>query len=165
MKNEERAKVYEILKGFSTAMFVTAGSDAALAARPMHVAGVNEDAAEVYFFTGQRAQLIEDIKRDDTVVLVFQDENSAYLSLRGNYQTNQDKARAKELWKEAYKVWFPGGLDDPNLALLSVHLRDAEYWDTRGTKKLSYMFEAAKAYMTGTTPNIPEGEQHAKTSL
>jgi general stress protein 26 len=28
------------------------------------------------------------------------------------------------------KAWFPDGLDDPDLALLRVHVEAAEYWDS-----------------------------------
>ena len=71
----------------------------------------------------------------------------------------------EELWREPFKAWFPKGKDDPELALVSVTPQDGEYWDTEGLKKIKYLFEAAKAYATGTTPHIDEGEQHAKVKL
>jgi hypothetical protein len=42
---------------------------------------------------------------------------------------------------------------------------DAEYWDNRGTNKLEYMFEAAKAYFSGEKPDIGDADKHAKTNL
>lgn len=164
-KTDAKQTVYDMLKGFSTAMFVTFGHDGRPSARPMHLARVEDGAGEVWFFTGKHGSLVEDLQRKGTTLLVMQNENSAYLSVHGQARIVQDKARAKELWSEPYKVWFPGGPEDPELALIAVALVDAEYWDNRGMNKLEYVFEAAKAYVQGKKPEVVEVDQHAKTSL
>jgi general stress protein 26 len=130
---DERSKVYEILHGFSTAMFVTIASDGRPGARPMHLARIEEEAAKICFFTGQSGTLMEELQKD--------------------------------LWKAPFKVWFPGGPEDPEVALVAVQLMDAEYWDNRGMNKLDYLFEAAKAYVKGQKPEVPGVDQHAKTAL
>lgn len=164
-QTDERAKVHDILKGFSTAMFVTFGHGGRPAARPMHVARMEEEAGEVWFFTGRGGTLVDDLHAEPIVLLAFQNDTSAYLSLRGRARLEHDRARMKELWKEPYKVWFPRGPEDPNIALVAVDLLDAEYWDNRGANKLEYLFEAAKAYVKGDTPVITGVDQHAKTTL
>jgi len=164
-KTDTRAKVYEILKDFSTAMFVTRDSDGRPGARPMHVARVDEEAGQVWFLTGESGALIEEIRKEATVLLTFQKDNSAYLSLRGLAQIEHEMARIKELWKEPYKVWFPNGPEDAEIALVAVVLLDAEYWDNRGRNKLEYLFKAATAYVKGDKPAMGDAEQHAKTSL
>ena len=103
--------------------------------------------------------------RNRLSLLVFQDERSAYLSLRGKARVVHDKARVMDLWKEAYKVWFPGGIDDPELALLAVDPMNAEYWDNRGMNGIEYLFESAKAYVKGETPDVSDVDQHAKVRL
>jgi general stress protein 26 len=162
---DPRAKVYDILKGFSTAMFVTVSPAAKPAARPMHVARLDEESGRVWFFTAKTGAIAEELKGEAEVLLVFQNENSAYLSLRGSAQVVQDHALIKELWKEPYKVWFPRGAEDPEIALISVSPIGAEYWDNRGTNKLEYLFEAAKAYVKGQKPDLRAVEHHAKASL
>src|SRR5579875_2629746 len=100
-KKDVRAKVYDILKGFSTAMFVTVGPSGRPEARPMHVARVDdEEAGDIWFFTGKGATLIQEITAEATVLLAFQNENSAYLSLRGKARVVEDRKRIKELWQE-----------------------------------------------------------------
>ena len=32
------------------------------------------------------------------------------------------------------KAWFPGGVEDPDLALVAVLVADAEYWDVKANK-------------------------------
>ena len=107
-KDDVRAKVHDILKSFSTAMFVTIGPSGRPEARPMHVAPAEDEAGDIWFFTGKGATLVNEIKADATVLLAFQNENSAYLSLRGKARLVEDRKRIKELWKEPYRVWFPG---------------------------------------------------------
>jgi general stress protein 26 len=164
-KSDARAKVYEILKSFSTAMFVIVGPSGRPAARPMHVARTEDQPGDVWFFTSKSATLIEEITADATVLLVCQNENSAYLSMRGRARVVEDRNRVRDLWKEPYRVWFPDGPEDPDLALVAVDPIDAEYWDNRGMNKLEYMFESAKAYMKGEKPNVGDIDQHAKTNL
>ena len=161
---DPKTKVYEILKSFSTAMLVTTGPVRQPESRPMQIANVEED-GNVWFFTGKSGRVVDEIVKEPMVLLVFQDQRSAYLSVRGSARVVQDRARAKELWKEAYKVWFPGGVDDPELTLLAVYPISAEYWDNRGMNRLEYLFEAAKAYVTGKRPDVEEPDQHAKTNL
>ena len=41
----------------------------------------------------------------------------------------QDRGKAETLWSPVLKAWFPGGVNDPSLALLRVEVTQAEYWD------------------------------------
>jgi general stress protein 26 len=144
---------------------VTVSPSARPAARPMHVARLDEASGRIWFFTAKTGAIAEEVREEAEVLLVFQNENSAYLSLRGSAQIVQDHALIKELWQEPYKVWFPGGAEDPQIALISVDPAGAEYWDNRGMNKFAYLFEAAKAYVKGETPDVRGVEQHAKASL
>jgi general stress protein 26 len=161
---DQKTKVYDILKGFSTAMLVTHGLSGRHGARPMHVAQLDQDASEMRFFTGHGG-LSEEIQKEAAVLLVFQNDHSAYVSVRGRARIEQDRAKVKELWKEPYKVWFPKGPDDPEITLVAVDLLDAEYWDNRGMNKLEYLFQAAKAYVKGQKPEVIDADQHAKATL
>jgi general stress protein 26 len=56
------------------------------------------------------------------------------------------------------QAWFPGGVGDPDLALIAVTINHAEYWDVK-TNKATKIYEMAKAAMTGTRPDIGEHGQ------
>jgi general stress protein 26 len=161
---EPRQRVYELLNKFKTAMFITTSTSDQPEARPMQIAKV-EDGGDIYFFTGRSGRVAGEIGHETLVLLVMQDEMSAYLSLRGKARIVIDRAKIKELFSEPYKVWFPGGVDDPELLLLAVDPESAEYWDNRGINKLEYMFEAAKAYIKGERPAVDDAGQHAKTNM
>jgi general stress protein 26 len=161
---DQRAKVYEMIKGFSTTMFVTKGAGKPAESRPMHIARV-EEGGELWFLTGKDGRIVEELEEEPRVLLVFQDERSSFVSVRGRARVVQDRARVKDLWKAPYKVWFPGGVDDPELTLLAVDPVSAEYWDNGGMNRMEYLFEAAKAYVKGERPEVQEGDQHAKVSM
>jgi hypothetical protein len=48
--------------------------------------------------------------------------------------------------------------------LLGLHPRQIEFWDASGTKGLKYLFDSAKALLTGEPPKPAEG-QHDKVRL
>jgi general stress protein 26 len=162
---DERKKVYDVAKHFDNAMLVTIAASGNPKARPMHVARVDEDLSNIWFLTSKESGLAEDVSRQSSVLLVFQNDNSAFLSLRGKARIVEDQPKIHQLWKEPYKVWFPRGADDPDIALIGVDPVDAEYWDNGGANKLEYLFETAKAYFKGERPNLEDRDRHAKTSL
>ena len=57
-------KVYDIIKSFSAAMFVTLGTGGHPNARPMHMAHVDEeDRQAIWFFTGKSGTLVDEIEK------------------------------------------------------------------------------------------------------
>ena len=51
---------------------------------------------------------------------------------------------------------------DPDLVLLSVDPEVAECWDVAGLNRLRYLFDAAKAYVTGDRAAIEDSDKHAR---
>jgi general stress protein 26 len=89
-----------------------------------------------------------------------------FVSLSGTAATVDDREKLSRLWKVEWKVWFPGGKDDPNLVLLRVDGSAGEYWDNSGTSGLKYLIEAGKALLTGTRPDVADDPKvHGKVSL
>jgi general stress protein 26 len=164
MEQDQTEKVRELLKDFKTAMLVTQATGRPGRARPMAIARVDEDCS-VWFFTARATEKVGEIRSDNHVLVTCQDERSRYLSLSGKAELIGDRGKARELWRESYKTWFPAGLDDPELLLIRVQPSDAEYWDNQGVNGIRYLFEAAKAYISGVRPKVPEGQQHGKVGL
>lgn len=53
-----------------------------------------------------------------------------FASLAGSVQVHNDFAMIEKLWSRQAEAWFPGGKDDPNLALLRFDIDNAELWET-----------------------------------
>ncbi len=162
--DEQRSHLHTLLQQFSTAMLVTHGTEECLRARPMAIARVDADCG-VWFITSMDSAKTHEIDADTRVLILCQNDHSAYLALCGRAELKTDRAMISELWQEPFRVWFPGGTDDPTIELIHVHPTQGEFWDNQGVAKIQFMFETAKAYVTGTTPVTKEGEQHGFVRL
>jgi general stress protein 26 len=60
----------------------------------------------------------------------------------GNVSVDTDQAMIDKLWSKQAESWFPGGRDDPNLALIRFDIADAELWqaDMSMSGKLKMLF-------------------------
>ena len=124
-----------------------------------------DDDGGVWFITGAETAKTYEIKADTRVHIVYQNDRSAYLSLSGRADLVRDRAKAAELWQEPFRVWFPGGKDDPNIELIVARPEEGEFWDNEGFNNAKYLFESAKAQLSGKTPEVAEGEQHGRVRL
>lgn len=158
MAENTKKHLQELLETFDTAMFITHHGDGQHA-RPMAVAGV-EGVNTLWFVTSLDAPKSDEIRRDARVSITFQSERR-FVALSGQAELVGDRTKIHELWKPAWKVWFPLGKDDPSLSLIRVTVTDAEFWDNAGARGLRYVFEAAKALIAKEKPATAEG-QHGR---
>ena len=161
---EQREHFHKLLQQFHTAMLVTHADDGRLRARPMAIAKVEED-NRVWFITGAESGKTHEIESETRVHIVCQNDRSAYLSLSGHADLTRDRTKIAELWQEPFRVWFPGGKEDPNIELIVVRPEEGEFWDNEGFHKIKYLFETSKAYVTGTTPELDKGEEYGRVRL
>jgi len=162
--SEQREHFISMLKRFDTVMLVTLNSEHEFHGRPMVVASVEPD-GRLWFLTGKGTGKVHEIEMDSHAYLTAQDGDSEFLTLSGRATLIEDHEKVRELWEEGFKVWFPSGADDPNIELISIRPEYGEYWDTTGIHRVKYMWEAAKAYVTGTTPDVEDPEQHGRVRL
>lgn len=157
------AHLREMLKEFSTAMLVTRREDGGLRSRPMAIAEARIDGV-LYFSTAIDSPKIEELAADSRVNVALQSA-SRFVSITGRARVVKDRALIERLWNETWRVWFPGGKDDPTLCLLAVEPEEAEYWDQSGAKGIKSMFQMAKAYVSGAQPGDFDREQHGKVRV
>lgn len=136
----------ELLEGFDHAMLVSVAADGSLHARPMAIA--ESDGPMLRFATSNRSAKAEEMTLHPDVSVVMQG-NGAYLAISGTARIIDDRERIELLWRPAWKLWFPGGPDDPDLVLIEIDPARAEYWDRAGARRLEFLWEAGKALATG----------------
>lgn len=154
--------LYDLLKDFDTAMLVTRSRDGHMHARPMAVAEL-EPNADAYFVTGIDSPKVSEIEADPRVTLTFQSSRQ-FATVCGRVSVIRDRALLDRLWKEAWKVWFPKGKEDPELSLLKFDAEQGELWDNAGAKGVKYAFEAAQAYAKGERPRT-DRDRHTRVDL
>jgi general stress protein 26 len=152
---EGRAKIAELVKGIKIAMFSSVAEDGTISSRPMAVQDVPFEGA-FWFLASIQSEKIDEIRGDRHVTLAFAEpKDSKYISIKGKATYSQDKGKIHELWNDWYKAWFPGGEDDPDIAVLRVDVDSADYWDANSSKLVLGVKYLAAAVTGG---KIPTGE-------
>lgn len=155
---EQRAHVHQILAKMSDVMFLSyasVGEAPSVSGRPLRITKLDDDET-LWFMVGLDTKKVEEIQRHDGAFITAQD-GSRWIHLTGRASVVTDRAKIRALWSTAHEVWFPEGPDDPAVALLRFRPESAEYWDNSGIAGAKYLFEAAKAFLTGTTPEPVKG--------
>lgn len=136
----------EKTKGVRMAMMTTVESDGTLRSRPMATLGDDFD-GDLWFFTRISAPKVEQAQQHDQVNISYsKPDDNLYVSASGSAELVRDKKKMKELWSPMVKLWFPDGLEDPDLGLLKVHVESAEFWDSpSGKMSLLYRFAKGRA--------------------
>jgi hypothetical protein len=131
-------------------------------ARPMVIARLDKE-MDVYLLTDSNSVKVHEISENPHATLTFQGTRQ-FVSMKGEVVVVHDKALLETMWKEAWKVWFPLGKTDPNIAILKFTAHEGEFWDNAGMQGLKFVYGAAKAYLTGERPK-PDSAQHDKVTL
>jgi general stress protein 26 len=163
MSEHPQRHLKDLIEDFSTAMMITRLSDNSVHARPMAIAGMDDDGT-LYFATSNDSGKLREIEADPSVALTMQNA-SVYISVMGTVHTSTDRALIDRVWSEAMHVWFPEGKDDPLLVILKVVPNSAEYWDNSGTKGLGFAVSALTAYVTGEKLAPNDAGLNAKVAL
>lgn len=178
-KNESNdiEKLAKIIKSVNIAMLTTAMPDGSLRSRPMATQKAQFDGRELWFFTDLDAAKVEEIAAEHHVNVSYADpDKQRYASVSGMATLVRDRAKAKELWSPGVKAWFPGGVDDPNLAMLRVRVQYAEFWEAPPSKVVQAVGfvkaittgkrydpgENKKLSLDGSAPPAAKGERGGK---
>lgn len=154
MIENQTGKLHGLLKSFRAVMLVTKGGPSGIHARPMDVVRVDEN-ADLWLFASRTSAQVREIEADSQVQVHGQDGWTTFVVLVGRAAVVEDRTMIREAWSSTFKLWFPEGVDDPNLVLLHVRGERAEYWDSSGVTML----------VTGPALEIKEGEQHGNVAL
>lgn len=161
--DQRREKVREMVRDITICMFTTTDDSGTMHARPM--AAMTDpvpDDDTIWFFTKAATPKTEEIGADGDVLLSFSSPGTQdYLSLAGKALVMRDVDKAKALWTEGARVWFPKGAESDDLALIAFQPREAQYWDSPSSTAL-YAYGYVKAVLTGTPP---KGGETAKVSF
>jgi general stress protein 26 len=161
-EQKSRAEVIEqlakLIHDIDFAMLTTVDDDGTLRSRPMSTQKTPFDGT-LWFFTEASAPKVDDIERERQVNLGYADpKEQRYVSVSGTAQLVRDEAKKRELWSPVYKIYFPNGVDDPNVALLKVTVKQAEYWSS-GSNAVGRLIDFAKALVTGDEEAMGENEK------
>lgn len=154
---ELRQKLWSMMKDIRLAMMTTEDGDN-LRARPMAASQSDFDGT-LWFFTRASSPKVDEVQADQRVGITYANGGSQdYVSLSGMATLVRDKASIDAHWSEAVRTWFPKGKDDPEIALLKVTVKAAEYWDAPSSTMV-HAYGYVKAVVTGEPPHPGENKK------
>jgi general stress protein 26 len=159
-----RELLWDLIKGIKFGMFTTRHGNGHLHSRPMTTQnkGVDEDSS-LWFFMSRSDEPVADLIAEPNVNVVYADPGKdSYVSVSGTARVVDSPAKAEQLWSKLNEAWFPGGVSDPDLALVQVQITHANYWDVKSSK-LVQVFTLAKAALTGRAP--PSLGEHGEVRM
>ena len=148
---EDFARLKELIEEIRIAMMTTRDADGTLRSRPLQTLRC-ADEGTLWFFTSATSAKVEEAEAGGGQVNLSyaSPDKMDYVSISGRATLSRDRKLMKALWNKWVEVFFPKGVDDPDLALLRVDIEKAEYWDSPGTA-VGRAYAIAKALVTGNT--------------
>lgn len=144
-------------------MLVTRSLRGDLRARPMAIAEYGGTGA-LYFVTRAEDEKLEEVLQSPDVAVTMQSDGR-HLSISGKARILTDIALAEDLWSASMRLWFPNGVNDPEMTVIMVDPDWAEYWDRTGVRRMEFLWEAGKALLRGEKARDDELSGHAKVRL
>lgn len=81
----------------------------------------------LWFFIGKDNRLA---KGGAAMAQYISKGHDLFACLSGSARVDNDRSMIDKLWSKQVEAWFPGGKEDPNLALLRFDIDSAELWET-----------------------------------
>lgn len=158
-RENDLEKLRELVKDIDFCMMTTVDERGDLHSRPMSSNGDIDANGDIWFFTNVSSHKVSEIEKLPKVNVSFADpDNQRYISVSGTAQVMRDRAKIDELWRPQFKMWFPEGKDDPEIALLRVRLEKAEYWDSPSST-IGYALSFVSSLVTGKQPDLGENRK------
>ena len=154
----DTSKLWDMIKNIRFGMLTIQGTEGQLYSRPMTTQNGEADRGGViWFFMSRSGQPLADLSASPDVNVAYADPGAdMYVSVTGTARLVEDPVKKQELWSTVAKTWFPGGVDDPDLALVAVLVAEAEYWDVKANRGVQIL-KLAKAALIGDQPtNLAE---------
>jgi len=144
--------LWPLIKGIKFAMFTTHHGNGHLHSRPMTTQNKTMLDDKLWFFMSAKGDTAQEVTQQPQVNISYADPGKdVFVSVSGSAEVVDDKTQRQALWTKFAQAWFPGGVDDPDLALVRVTVSHAHYWNVT-ENKLTQLFVMAKAVFSGEKP-------------
>ena len=158
-RENDLEKLRELVKDIDFCMLTTLDEGGDLHSRPMSSNGDIDADGDIWFFTNASSHKVSEIAKLPKVNVSFSDpDNQRYVSVSGTAKLIRDRAKIEELWRPEFKIWFPEGKDDPEIALLRINLEKAEFWDSPSST-IGYALSFVSSLVTGKEPDLAENKK------
>jgi len=152
-------KLRAMVKDIDFCMLTTVDENGDPHSRPMSSNGDIDPNGDIWFFTAASSHKVSEISKLPKVNVSFADpDNQHYVSITGTAELVRDPKKIDELWRPEFKMWFPEGKNDPEVALLKVNLEKAEYWDSPSST-IGFALDFVSSLVTGKEADSGENKK------
>jgi general stress protein 26 len=118
----------DLWKRMSDSPFVMIGlTESGEHSEPLTVQLDKDQVDTLWFFIGKDNRLA---KGGKAMAQSVSKGHDYFACMAGTAQVHNDFAVIEKLWSRTADAWFPGGKNDPNLALLRFDIDSVELWET-----------------------------------
>jgi len=137
VEDERTVEVDRLLSGATQAVarvrycwLVTTAGTWAVSARPMGwlPRDLVRDDWTLWFITDGRSRKVADIRRAWEATVIFQDVDTAFVTMVGPAMLCVEECEVRRHWKKAYDQYFPSEEARANAALIGVDVRSMQLW-------------------------------------
>ncbi|MFC3603744.1 pyridoxamine 5'-phosphate oxidase family protein [Deinococcus soli (ex Cha et al. 2016)] len=154
--SENIKKLSDLIKGVKFAMLTVQTAEGHLHAHPMTTQEVEFD-GDIWFIGGKDTEQVAAMRAHPQVNVSYaRPDKGVYVSVNGEANLVEDRAKLDELWSDMYKAYFPQGKEDPNIQLIHIAANGAEYWESDG--KVRSLIQIARGLVTGEHAHQGENE-------
>ncbi|HEX7673541.1 MAG TPA: pyridoxamine 5'-phosphate oxidase family protein [Bdellovibrio sp.] len=123
----EMEKLDHLIKGIPVAMMTTITTDGKLQSFPLLNQDIEFDGS-LWFLISKNSPFLQEMQKNTDINLSYSG-NGKYISITGTVEFIKNRDMVREIWLKPHETWFPEGPSDPNIQLLKVNVRSAEYWE------------------------------------
>lgn len=158
-RSDSLGKLREMIKDIDFCMLTTIDEHGDPHSRPMSSNGDIDPNGDLWFFTSASSHKVGEVEESPKVNVSFADpDNQRYVSVTGVAHVVRDRQRIDELWRPEFKMWFPKGKNDPEIALLKISLEKGEYWDSPSSS-IGFALSFVSSLVTGKQPEFGENRK------
>lgn len=158
-KQDHIDKIQYLIKDIKYTMMTTVNTEGHMHAWPMTNSETSLGAKEIWFIGDKNSDVVKDLRNNSQVCLSYstQDEKN-YVSITGHAELPDDKDKLDELWEPIYNAYFEHGKEDPDIQLIKIIPRGAEYWMSGSS--VANMFKMVTAAVQDGKTAEDMGENH-----
>lgn len=158
-RSDSLGRLREMINEIDFCMLTTIDEHGDPHSRPMSSNGDIDPDGDLWFFTNASSHKVTEVEESPKVNVSFADpDNQRYVSVTGVAHVVRDRQKIDELWRPEFKMWFPKGKDDPEIALLKVSLEKGEYWDSPSST-IGFALSFVSSLVTGKQPEFGENRK------
>ena len=146
---EQLEQLRKLVEKARVGMLTTIDAAQELRSRPLQTIRMDADGS-LWFAVSASSPKAQEMDAHEGRLCVAYSNHSGneYVSISGHGALVRDPAIKREMWNRIIEMWFPGGVDNPQIAMLKVTPEKAECWDGAGNA-VTQLYALAKAMATG----------------